>query len=163
MLLGQQPFELSNTGVQRCDRFRHFFWGEPRCNVLRAVPIKANDVDAENPFNYGALWDDELPDQISRLVEREHLSMANDLQPFARGVIHEEEGDPVTGFNIPGADQLAIAVVVTKSELSAVYHAQKTAGTAAMLDIWPATFADRRHIKTVARGDKGLFFRPEGL
>jgi hypothetical protein len=51
---GELGFQLGNADFQRGGKLFRLGGGEARGDVLRAVPIIGNDLDAEQPLNFPA-------------------------------------------------------------------------------------------------------------
>src|SRR6185369_14059550 len=93
---GDAPFQGSHCGF-------HFLRGVARRDVFGAIPIEGNDVDKEQAFDDSAdLGLGELSNEFGMAAGVLDPAMAEDLQPGAPGVIHEEKGHPVVPAEVAG-------------------------------------------------------------
>jgi hypothetical protein len=86
--------QLSNASMKRRDGLLHVIRTEALGDVLRAVPIVADEADAEETLDFSQLRRrHELSCQScrSRFTNIHHTGMAEQPQPLAVSVIHEEE------------------------------------------------------------------------
>jgi len=88
---------------------------------------------------------------IARIL---HAGVPHDLQARLLRIIHQEKSDPIRPGEIARREQLTITLIVGEGERGGTEHAQKSGWAAAMLNVGPAGFADRRQIETIARADE---------
>jgi hypothetical protein len=127
-------------------------WGDE----FRAVPIVAEDVDDEDPPDLRAVaaGRDDFLDELGMFADIEDFGMAEDLHPFALGVIHHEKRDAIMLRDASDTDHLTIPTVVGEADLSWPEHADKAVRPAAMLDIRPIVLGYGRHVEAVAGFDE---------
>jgi hypothetical protein len=76
-------------------------------------------------------------------------------------IVHQKERNAVVYGNIACAQQLSAAFVVRESQGLRVDDTEKSGLSATMLEIRPAGFTDRRHVKAVPGRYEGYFIGAE--
>jgi hypothetical protein len=154
----ERGFEFGDAIAQRLRGLGDLFGGVARGDVLRAVPVEGDDVDDEEAFDNrcGRRARRRIDERGERgFVGGEKCArVAEDFQAFAAWVIHDEECDAFVGGEISRGEELAVAAEVREPERVSVENFEKTARTAAVLNVGPAVFVDRRKIEAVALGDE---------
>jgi len=151
---GDLGAQLVDLGRHRADRGGNFGFGEARGDVLRTIPFPADDIDEEGAFGGGAVAvGHQRGDRGGIVGELDDRRMADELQPVAVRIVHQEERDAVVVGQIGGADILAVAAIVGEADAVARDVAQEARRAAAMLHIGPAVGGDARHVKAVAQRD----------
>ena len=81
-------------------------------------------------------------DEIGMLTRIQDGGMSEHLQATPAGIIHQEEGHPITLGEASGRDELSIAAIVGKGELPWSEDSEKPDRAAAMLHVGPAILGD---------------------
>ena len=155
MFCFQLGFQFGDALFQR--RYGRFNFGGSvaRRNVFRAVPIERKHVDEEESLDQAAgCRFGELGNQFWMLTGILHASVAEELQPFATRVVHEEESDAGIGGEVSSREHLAIAFVVSERELRSADDPEKPRRAATVLNVGPAILGDGRNVERVSRLDE---------
>jgi len=154
----ERRFQLGDAVTQRLGGLCDLLGGIARGDVLRAVPIKGNDVDDEETFDVRSRR------EARRLINaggkrgffggEKRARVAKNFQAFAAWVIHEKKRDAFVGGQISRGEELAVTAEVREAERVSVEDFKETARAAAVLNVGPAVFVDRREIEAVALGDE---------
>lgn len=148
-------FQLGDAGSEGGDGAFDFGGGVARRDVFRAVPVVADDVDQNQPLGDRAGGGfGEGFDEVGVLARVEHAGVAEDLQPRAMRVVHEEEADAVVDGEVAGREELAIALVIGEAELRRREHAQEAGRAAAVLHVGPAGLADGGKVERIPALDE---------
>ena len=132
----RQSFQFGYALFQRSNRNFHFGGGVSRRDVLRTVPIEGNDFDEKQPFHNALDFRfGELSDEFGVLSRIFDAGMAEDFQPRALRIVHQEQRHPVGHCEVAGGKQLAVAFVIGESERSRIDDPQKPRLATAMLNV----------------------------
>ena len=82
---GTQRRDLVDEGLGSAPHLR---LGEARRDVLRAVPVEADDVDQEGTFRLGSIVGRHERGDVRWILAG--MSMADDLEAAAVRIVHEE-------------------------------------------------------------------------
>ena len=131
--------------------------------MLGAVPVEAFDVDEDDSlYDVGLIGGAKGFDEGGSLgVVFVDFDAAEDFETRLVRVVHEEEGYAGIVVEVAEADVLLVAAEVCEAEEPGIDDANEALGSAAVLDVGPAGFADRGHIEAIAAFDEVLFGRAE--
>ena len=80
----------------------------------------------------------------------ENASVAEQLKPRARWVVHHEEGNPLGDFKVASTDKLSVGFEIREADEIRAQHHYESRWTSAMLHVWQPCLADGRHVEAVA-------------
>jgi hypothetical protein len=158
-------FEPGEFFADRGQYFLKFLDGISRGDVLRTVPVESFDVYEDDSFNdvgvvNGTKGFDEGGGFVVVLVD---LDAPKDFEACLVGVVHEEESDACVVVEVPQTDVLLVAAQIREADKARVNNTNEAFGTATMLYVGPAGFADRGHVEAVAAPDELLLRGAEGI
>ena len=132
--------------------------------MLRAIPVERFQAQPKDAFECGFVvgYGNKLSQRRS-VIERKDFRARVDLEPGAADVVHKKQADTAVGGKIAGADVLAIAAIVRESKRPIVDQLEKTARTAAVLNVGPPRFRNRCNVEAVALGDESSFVLGESI
>ena len=147
-------------GIDRARRKQRldFLESVARGDVLLAVPVEGNDIDENQAFHQardGRI--SQSRDEFGMFPGVFDPGVTDDLQPGPVWIIHQEKSYAIVNGEVPGGEQLAVALVIGKGEQRRIDHAEKSRRAAAVLQIRPTVLAHGREIKRIARGNEGAF------
>lgn len=140
---------------QRWNALANLFEGVARSDVLWAVPVKGDEVDAEDALDFAlftGIADGAVEGWVSTGLG--HVSVAQDLETGLVRIVHQKESNAVVFSEVAGGDVLPVPGVVGEGEGFGVENFQEAFAATAVLDIRPAIGADSRHVEGIALGDE---------
>lgn len=129
-----------------------FAWAHQLREVLTAIDIPGDHVDADGAFNLCQVA--RILDAIEkRRVIVNHEAVAPDLQASTAFIVDQEEDDTVVFREIADRDVLLVSSIIGESECVVVKYFEKAHRSAAMLHVRPSLAVGGADEKTVNLGD----------
>src|SRR5262245_18799993 len=85
-----------------------------------------------------------------------YASVAENLKARALRIIHEKERNTVIAGEVSSGKHLPITAVISEGQRLRIQYSKKASATATVLNVRPAIFGDRCHVKAVARLDESV-------
>jgi hypothetical protein len=132
-----------------------FALGKARCDVFRAVPVERLHRDDHPTLDPCPIIGRLKAGNECRLrVLVDQACASPNLEPALRGIVHQEQADPVIPVEVADRDVLAVAREVGIADRPWSQYLQKTHRSAAVLDVGPAVLAHGALVEAVTCTDE---------
>lgn len=128
--------------------------------MLAAVPVECLDMDDDGALGRSlfAGTTEGFEEPGCFIVSLDDAGATEDFEAALRWVVHEEERHAAVVLEVSAADVLLVSAQVSEGDGLGIKDVEKAFGSAAKLDVGPAGFRDRGHVKAIALAEEGLLF-----
>lgn len=152
---GELGAHLLHLRPQRRDNRAHLGLGQPRGDVLRAIPVPALEMDDEGAFDGRAVGLVAHGGEQHRIILGVHQrDPPQQLEPAAVEVVHDDQRNAIVLAEVAHAQVLHVAAEVGERERPRVQHLEEALGPAAVLHVRPARLADGGLEEMIGLGDE---------